>query len=222
MNALDRNRGSRFREEIEFAVGLPEEGWGEAAVGEAPEWLVEILYEAIERDPQTEINHFPSGIGRGADGVAIGIEILSVMSSAATVFQTACWLFRRLRSTGNEVVLSIGAAEAMCRADILRDEPSLGFDDLHLLTATEAVPPGQGVDTNHTGQDLFVLIFHDSENTRSWTYLIDSHGRVFHCGVGAPIPAWRMYWENNETGVMPGPEAESARYLNEGDFEEEE
>lgn len=50
------------------------------------------------------------------------------------------------------------------------------------------LPGGASSDANHTGQDLFTFHLGERANTRSWTYVVDSPGRIISRAGGAKLP----------------------------------
>ena len=204
--------GSRFTGRIEFVIGVGDFGRLDEAAEDheelddgdgLDEWEVgyrrysqEILSELTESFPEVQFQAFDTSYGRGAEADALGL-VLDWAARPGAVVATAVLVKRvydHLRRKGFGSTMSLGAAKYYCLADLLQHDSTLDPNSIRTVLATEASHPGSPTELNHTSLDMFTIIFQDSENSRSWVYLIHCDGKILHRSEGEPIPEHTLWF----------------------------
>lgn len=204
--------GSRFTGRIEFVIGVGDFGRLEDILedyeeldedGDLDEWDVgyrwysqEVLSGLTGSFPDFRFRAFDTSYGRGAEADALGI-VLDWVARPGAIAATAVLVkkvFDYFQRKGHGSTLSLGAAEYYCLADLLQQNHTLNADNIRTVLATEASGPGPPSEVNHTSLDMFTVIFQDSDNTRSWVYLIHCGGKILHRSEGDPIPEETLWF----------------------------
>ena len=129
--------------------------------------------------------------GASAEGLGIVLDIVDLLAAPGGLAATAVLVkqtFDCLTEWGQSPTISLGAAEQLCLHDLLRSNPAFTADSIRTLLVTEASRPGSPSEVDHTGLDLFTVIFADLDNSLSWLYLIDCRGTILHRSEGFSIP----------------------------------
>ena len=198
--------GSRFTHRIEFVIGVGDFGRLEEMAedgeevdhdGDLDEWDVgyrrysrEVLSELTGFVSDARFRAFDTSYCRGAEVDALGLTLDWVARPGALAATAVLVkrMFDHLRRKGYGLTMSLGAAEHYCLADLLLQDSTLDPGSIRTLLVTEASRPGPPTELNHTSLDMFTVIFQDSEDTRSWVYLIHCDGKILHRSEGDPIP----------------------------------
>ncbi|MYC85487.1 MAG: hypothetical protein F4X18_08225 [Acidimicrobiia bacterium] len=198
--------GSRFNHRVEFVIGVGD--FGSVVEGEEEvEWEVgyrhfsdRVTTDLTEAIPSLPVETFDTSFGRGAEADALGIavDVLSAPGGIAATVLLVKKVYDQLVASNNAPTVSLGTAKYICLADLLQFDATLDPNNVRAVIVTEASPPGQPSETNHTGLDMFTVLFIDSENTRSWLYLIDCDGKILHRSEGSAIPEWILWYMGME------------------------
>lgn len=231
VGSLGKVRGSVFSDAVEFAWPIPESDWVEGLpefdpskpeesfqenahrVG-AP--LLEVLQADLGEGEKADIQSI--GYGRGFEVEGIALIISSVLGAIATLEGNISF-FKRVQTWYRTVQdgrlpngtplsrpsLSLGAAKALAAAhlwDHLEDRVN-ERDDLRLITAS-VHPVGSEID--HSGADLFTIVFGNAATT--WTFLLDAEGHVLSLAEGYPLPRssapyWGGSWDTEPAVEAP-------------------
>lgn len=199
--------GSRFTKRVEFAISVGDFAYlydelpldNERTYHRQERDVCRRYAQQVLADLETPlpIKSFPTGIGRGAEGEAVGL-LVDLIQLPGGIFGTAIAvkkLWAYLRNKGEAPTVSLGAAEQLCLAHLHEQYPELLDGDVRTIIVAEAVPPGQPPsELGHTGDDLFTVILQDSDNSRSWAYMIHSNGKILHYSEGLPVPPYTLWW----------------------------
>ena len=194
--------GSRFTEKIEFVIGVGDfssvvEGEGQVEWEDGFAHLSKrVLADLSAEFPDLPVRVFDTSHGRGASGDALGI-VLDILTAPDGLVGTTLLVkkaYDLLVANREGPTVSLGAAKHLCLADLLQHDTTLDPDKIRTLLVTEASPPGPPSELDHTGLDMFTVLFGDSENTRSWLYLIDCGGKILHRSEGEAIPEWTLWF----------------------------
>lgn len=216
---LQERHGSPHSLSVEFIWPLPEEEWTELSPEftgtreQARDWLETAMQKraseigsslvdqsapSLDEGETVEASSIQFGIG--ASGEAIALIVMGALGVIANLDGTISF-FHRVRDwyrnlsgatlpSGSQLrrpSLSLGAAVALAGADL-----SDRLSDIQGIRVVSAVVH-PGLDINHSGCDLFTIVFGNDNNT--WVYLVDSGGRVLSFSGGLPLPFYgQMYW----------------------------
>ncbi len=179
-----KSPGSRLTDEVEFVYGAMEDDDPEG-VERASRELTDI---AGPKDLGLEFNVHTDGIGRGAEGLALVLQIFGGATAiAASVVtwvefaQLVARVWNRLRKKrGRPPIVSLGALKLLCSLHL---HEQLGGDlDGVRLTFAGDVGGGLRSDFGYTGEDVFFILF--ARNSRCFLYLIDSIGQLIAFSEG--------------------------------------
>ena len=171
--------GSRLTDEIEFVYGVPET---EDGTPDEFDRVVGSIVEQSDLDHSVPAFHARStGIGRGAEGIAVAFQIIggaTVLAAAVVTWlefgKHALRFWIRLREgRGWPPVLSLGAVKLFCAVHL---ERHLGSIDGAVLVYAGDVGGGLQHDLGYTGDDVFLVLF--ARGPDIYLYLIDSRGQL--------------------------------------------
>lgn len=192
-------QGSRLTRRIEFIMTC---GELDEDFKEHYESLSATTEEITNSVPGATVELFETSHGRGASGAAIGL-IVSLIGAPGGLYatvQVVRRIFQRLRKNGEHPCLSLGAATHLCIADVFAKNRSLRPEEIYVLLAIEsgsAEYPYEGMALDqhiYAGDELFLVVIADTRNTRSWLYLVDTHGGILHYSIGKPLPAGVLFY----------------------------
>jgi hypothetical protein len=172
----------------------------------------EELHEALEafatHEKSMGATTLPSSLGwsGGGNAIVVVLEDLALAGGAVGAIDYAvraaksalpaarrlAAVWRRLRNqTRQEPDLSLGALVLLCIVDLSSRIETL--DGVMLVSAVD-LTAGLGASFGHvgTGQPCVVLFARDDQ---TWTYLVDSKGRLYSVGVGESLE-WSFFWES--------------------------
>jgi hypothetical protein len=149
------------------------------------------LAESIVAGTGLQTRLRPAGVGRGASGLAIAIEVLekigAVGGGAVLVVQTARSVrsvYRRLaRASGRRPLVSLGAAEFLAAADLA---DRLGDTDFVLVGSGDV--NSRNHDRDFTGGDAFYVIIQAAG--RLHHYQVSAYGEVSYVGESPVLRNW--------------------------------
>jgi hypothetical protein len=179
-----------------------------------------VLREFASGDETSGARVVPSGLGWGGAGNAVVLVMewlalgagavnaidygISGVKSALAGARRVATAWRELRGrTEQEPDLSLGALAALCLVDLSTRIETL--DGVALVSAVDLMA-GRGATLSHVGlgQPCVVLFARDDH---TWTYLVDSKGRLYSVAVGESLEwAWH-FWETGRQSEKTHPTA---------------
>lgn len=157
-----------------------------------------VLADEIADDRGLTVRLRPAGVGRGASGIGVAIQVLeqigSVGGGAVLVVQTARAVraaYRRLaRRRGLRPLVSLGAAEHLAAADLA---DRLGHNEFVLMGSGDV--NSVNYDRDFTGGDAFFVIIRADD--RLHHFHVSAYGEVHYIGDSPDVrsymddpPAW--------------------------------